>query len=63
MMTELVIFRYLHFIAIFAVVGAIFAEQFLISNSMTRKEIKLISKIDAIYGIDRRYRYPQRTGR
>ena len=51
MMTELVIFRYVHFIAIFAIVGAIFAEQFLISNSMSRKEIKLISKLDAIYGI------------
>ena len=51
MMTELIIFRYLHFIAVFAIVGAIFAEQFLISNSMTRKEIKLIFKIDAIYGI------------
>ena len=50
-MTELIIFRYLHFIAVFAIVGAIFSEQFLISNSMTRKEIKLIFKIDAIYGI------------
>lgn len=50
-MTELVLTRYLHFIAVFAIVGAIFAEQFLISDSMSRKEIKRISKIDAIYGI------------
>lgn len=49
-MLELVIARYLHFIAVFAIVGAIFAEQFMVSKSMTRKEIKRISKIDAIYG-------------
>lgn len=48
-MTELVIARYAHFIAVFAIVGAIFAEQFLVSKSMTRNEIKRIAKIDAIY--------------
>lgn len=50
-MTELIIARYIHFIAVFAIVGAIFAEQFLVSSSMSRKEIKRIAKIDAIYGI------------
>jgi len=50
-MTELVITRYVHFMAVFAIVGAIFAEQFLISKIMTRQEIKRIAKIDAIYGI------------
>jgi putative membrane protein len=50
-MTELVITRYLHFIAVFAIVGAIIAEQFFVSKSMTRKEIKQVSKIDMIYGI------------
>lgn len=50
-MTELVITRYLHFIAVFAIVGAIIAEQFLVSKSMTRKEIKRVSKIDALYGL------------
>ena len=50
-MTELVISRYLHFIAVFAIVGAIISEQFLISKTMTRKEVKQISKIDALYGI------------
>lgn len=50
-MTELIITRYLHFIAIFAIVGAIISEQFLISKSMTRYEIKRISKIDAVYGL------------
>ena len=49
-MTELIIIRYLHFIGVFAVVGAIIAEQFIISKDMTRKEVKLISKIDTIYG-------------
>ena len=50
-MIEIVLTRYAHFIAVFAIVGVIFAEQFLISKTMTRSEIKRISKIDAIYGI------------
>ena len=50
-MTELIIVRYLHFIAVFAIASAIISEQFLISKNMTRKEMKLISKMDAIYGI------------
>ena len=50
-MTELILTRYAHFIAVFAIVGAIFAEQFLISKTMTRSEIKRISKVDAIYGL------------
>ena len=50
-MTELIITRYLHFIAVFAIVGAIVTEQFLISKSMTRYEIKRIAKVDALYGI------------
>ena len=49
-MTEIVLTRYAHFIAVFAIVGAIFAEQFLISKTMTRAEVKPISKVDAIYG-------------
>lgn len=48
-MTEIVIVRYAHFIAVFAIVGAIFSEQFLVSKSMTRLEIKRIVKIDAFY--------------
>lgn len=50
-MTELVLTRYVHFIAVFAIVGAIFSQQFLISKSMSRLEIKRIAKIDAIYGL------------
>lgn len=50
-MTELVITRYLHFIAVFAIVGAIISEQFLVSKTMTRLEIKRFAKIDVLYGI------------
>lgn len=50
-MTELVITRYLHFIAVFAIVGAIISEQILVSKTMTRLEIKRFAKIDVLYGI------------
>jgi putative membrane protein len=50
-MIELIITRYVHFIAVFAIVGAIIAEQFLISSKMSRYEIKRISRIDAVYGL------------
>lgn len=48
-MTELALTRYVHFIAVFAIVWAIFSEQFLISRSMTKNEIRRIAKIDVIY--------------
>ncbi len=50
-MTELILYRYLHFISVFAIVGAILAEQFLVSRTMTRREISRISIVDGIYGI------------
>ncbi len=50
-MTELALTRYVHFIAVFAIVGAIFSEQLLISGSMTRSEIKRIAKVNVIYGL------------
>jgi putative membrane protein len=50
-MTAIILARYLHFIAVFAIVGALVAEQFLISKSMTRKEIKRIAVIDGLYGL------------
>lgn len=49
-MTAIILARYLHFIAVFAIVGALVAEQFLVSKSMTRKEIKRIAIIDGLYG-------------
>lgn len=50
-MTELILIRYLHFISVFALVGAVVAEQFLVSRVMTRRQIIRIAKIDALYGI------------
>jgi putative membrane protein len=50
-MTAIVLTRYIHFIAVFAIVGAIFTEQVLISRSMRRKDLKLMAKIDAVYGV------------
>lgn len=47
-MTAIILTRYLHFIAVFAIVGALVSEQFLVSKTMSRKEIKLISKVDII---------------
>ena len=49
-MTAIILARYFHFIAVFAIVGALVAEQFLVSKSMTRKEIKRIAVIDGLYG-------------
>ena len=50
-MTAIVLTRYIHFIAVFAIVGALVTEQFLISRTMTRKELKLMAKVDGLYGI------------
>ena len=50
-MTELIIARYVHFLAVFMITGAILAEQFMISRTMTRIELKRIAKVDAIYGL------------
>ncbi|GJM28257.1 MAG: hypothetical protein DHS20C17_08920 [Cyclobacteriaceae bacterium] len=46
-----IIFRYLHFVAIFGVVSAVVAQHMLIKDQMTREEIKQISVVDGIYGI------------
>ena len=50
-MTSEIIVRYLHFISIFTIFGALVVEHLLISSSMTRAEIRKLSIIDAIYGI------------
>ena len=46
-----IILRYLHFISIFAIVGALVSEHLLLKKELTRKEIKRISTIDGLYGI------------
>jgi len=43
--------RYLHFISIFTIVGALVSEHLLLKREMTRAEIGRIAKIDGIYGL------------
>lgn len=50
-MTLEIILRYLHFISIFAIVGALVSEHLLLRNTMTRGELDRLSRIDAVYGI------------
>jgi len=50
-MTAIVLARYLHFIAVFAIVGSLVAEQFLVSKTMSRSEIKRVARVDALYGL------------
>ncbi len=50
MRTEIIL-RYLHFISIFGIVGALVSEHLLLKNELTRNQIARLSRIDAIYGI------------
>lgn len=50
MYTELIV-RYIHFVAIFFMVGTIVGEHLLLKKEMTREEIKRLSLIDGIYGL------------
>ena len=50
-MTSEIVIRYIHFLSIFFVVGALFTEAVLIKKEMSSKEINLLSKIDSIYGL------------
>ena len=43
--------RYVHFISIFAIVGTLLSEHFLLKKTMTRAEIGRLSRIDAVYGL------------
>jgi putative membrane protein len=47
---ELVL-RYLHFISIFAIVGALVSEHVLLKPALTRAEIGRLARIDAVYGL------------
>ncbi|NNE28659.1 MAG: DUF2214 family protein [Saprospiraceae bacterium] len=44
-------FRYLHFVCIIGIAGAITSEHLLLKPSMSRKEINRLSKIDLVYGV------------
>jgi putative membrane protein len=50
-MTTEILLRYLHFISIFAIVGALVSEHLLLKPELTRAELKRLSRIDAVYGI------------
>jgi putative membrane protein len=50
-MTLEIFLRYLHFISIFAIVGALSSEHLLLKKQLTRAEIKRLSRVDAVYGI------------
>ncbi len=50
-MTTEIIFRYLHFISIFGIVGTLVSEHLLLKPELTRREIGRLSRIDAIYGL------------
>lgn len=50
-MTLEIIFRYLHFISIFSIVGTLVSEHLLLKKVLTRSEIGRLSRVDAVYGI------------
>jgi putative membrane protein len=51
MMSTFLIVRYLHFIGIFLVVAALFFEAIYVTKEMTAKQLKLLTKIDGLYGL------------
>jgi|APTNR8051073442_1049403.scaffolds.fasta_scaffold00740_12 putative membrane protein len=50
-MTIELLLRYLHFISIFAIVGALVSEHMLLQKQMTRATISKVAMIDAVYGV------------
>lgn len=46
-----IILRYVHFISIFAIVGALVSERLLLKNEMTRADLSRLARIDAVYGL------------
>ncbi|XLS28060.1 DUF2214 family protein [Flavobacteriaceae bacterium M23B6Z8] len=50
-MNSYILFRYLHFISIFLVVGSVFAQQFLVKKQLTKEDLRTILITDGIYGI------------
>lgn len=50
-MATYILIRYLHFVGILIVVGALFTELFLVKKEHTRKELAHISRIDGLYGM------------
>ena len=50
MTTELLL-RYVHFISIFGIVGALITEYILVKSVLTRAEVDKLSRIDSVYGL------------
>lgn len=50
-MTTYLIFRYLHYLAIFGLVGTLVAELLMVKKHMNRKEIAVLAKVDGLYGL------------
>jgi len=50
-MTLEIFLRYIHFVSIFAIVGALVSEHLLLKKEVTRAELYRLSKIVAVYGI------------
>ncbi len=50
-MTSEILLRYLHFISIFGIVGALVSEHLLLEKAMTRKALRRMAIIDGIYGL------------
>lgn len=50
-MTVEILLRYLHFVSIFAIVGALVSEHLLLKKQMTPAELNRISRVDAVYGL------------
>lgn len=47
---DYILLKYAHFLGIFAVVGGVFAELFMIKSEMSRRDLKRIAQVDGIYG-------------
>ena len=46
-----ILFRYLHFIAIIVLAGALVIENLAISRTITREDARNLARVDAVYGI------------
>ena len=46
-----ILIKYVHFVGIFLIVGSLFAEAWLLKGTLSRAQIKRLSKIDGIYGL------------
>jgi putative membrane protein len=50
-MGAFVLIKYIHILAILGIVSSVVAEHLLIKDELTRREIGLLARLDAVYGI------------